>query len=58
MEVLKLNTEHPYFYLLLMSPILYFWEASEFEPRELSSRRRAINLSTNLPSNLATHLHT
>ncbi len=36
---------------LLMSPILYFWEMSLFEPRELTSVaiRRATNLATHLP---------
>jgi hypothetical protein len=36
---------------LLMSPFLYFWEMSRFEPRELFvTSRRATNLATHLPA--------
>jgi hypothetical protein len=34
---------------LLMSPILYFWEMSGLEPRELPWQAGATNLATHLP---------
>jgi hypothetical protein len=35
---------------LLMSPILYFWEMSGFEPREHAANRCTTNLATHLRS--------